>query len=70
MEAVETHGNTKMLAAKVAPGTPITVYIAEEKHFRLEGSTLTTSSTTVKPTHAPDGFGSGAHDDLSLSCHT
>lgn len=26
--------------AKVAPGTPITVYVAQEKRFRLDGSTL------------------------------
>jgi Protein of unknown function (DUF2846) len=31
--------------AKVAPGTPITVYVAQEKRFRLDGSTLVAVAT-------------------------
>lgn len=35
--------------AKVTAGTPITVYIAQEKRFRLEGSTLVAIATDAAP---------------------
>lgn len=31
--------------AKIAAGTPVTVYVAEEKHFRVEGSSLVAVAT-------------------------
>ncbi len=38
--------------AKVAPGTPITVYVAQEKRFRLDGSTLVAVATDPANTAA------------------
>ncbi len=41
--------------AKIAAGTPVTVYVAEEKHFRVEGSSLVAIVTeSPNPANAGD----------------
>jgi uncharacterized protein DUF2846 len=41
--------------AKITSGTPVTVYVAEEKHFRVEGSSLVVMATeTASPANAAD----------------
>ena len=41
--------------AKIVSGTPVTVYVAEEKHFRVEGSTLVAVTTeTASPANTAD----------------
>src|SRR5882672_10225278 len=40
--------------AKISAGTPVTVYVAEEKHFRVDGSTLVAVATEPTATNAAD----------------
>ena len=43
--------------AKIDSGTPVTVYVAEEKRFRVEGSSLVALATeTANPTNAADAI--------------